>query len=798
MKHKIIFSLFLASFFLLLTIPAGAASKTLQVGIYNFKPMVFIDSNGTPGGLFIDILNHIAAKEKWKIKYVPGTWQEGLERLQEGKIDLVAGIGYSAERDKLFDFPKEFVALDWGLVYSKKGSRINTVMDLDGKRITVLKGSLYTHNFQELLKQFNIKAQIIEKTEINEIFESIDTGEAHGGINANLAGIQFESQYDVDRTPIVFSPVKLSYAVKNDKNSDVIEAINRNLLELKSDNNSFYYNAYEKWITQSRNTIPEQAWWGLAFLVFCLAGAAVFVVTLRDQVRAKTTELVESNRNLSQQKTLMNHVINGTTDAIYVKDTVGRYLLVNTEAARVLGKPLEEIIDLDDSVLFPLHEAEILKKADLKVMASVTGPLTYVEQLSTVDGKRIYHATKGPIHDENGKVTGMFGVSRDVTEHRRLEAQLLQAQKMESIGRLAGGVAHDFNNKLTVIMGYAELSKMRLSDSEQLLHNLGEITKAAEHSRDITAQLLSFSRQQIISPKALNLNKAIMDTQKMLPRLIGEDILLTVDMDKNLWMVKIDVTQLDQIIMNLGVNARDAMPDGGELKITTSNVTIEEAYCREHLDASPGDYVQLTFCDNGHGMDEETAKHIFEPFFTTKEVGKGTGLGLATIYGIVTQNKGFISIYSEPGRGTVFKIFLPRLEEESPEGTQEVIAPIKGSGTILLVEDDESVRKMTTSMLENIGYDIIVAKSSQDAVRLCEDRSRHIDIVLSDIIMPGMNGKEMMDKILNIRPDIKTLYTSGYSSEIISRQGLIEDNIHFIQKPFSLKVLNEKIKSLLS
>jgi len=284
----------------------------------------------------------------------------------------------------------------------------------------------------------------------------------------------------------------------------------------------------------------------------------------------------------------------------------------------------------------------------------------------------------------------------------------------------------------------------------------------------------------------------------MLPRLIGEDILLTFDMAEDLWMVKIDITQLDQIIMNLGVNARDAMPDGGELKISTSNATIDEAYYREHLDAMLGDYVQLTFCDSGHGMDQDTVKHIFEPFFTTKEVGKGTGLGLATIYGIVAQNNGFINIYSEPGHGTVFKIFLPRLEEESLETTQEIIVPIAGSGTILLVEDDESVRQMTTSMLEKVGYDVLVAESSQAAVRLCEDRNVHIDIVLSDIIMPGMNGKDMMDKITSIRPGIKTLYTSGYSSEIISRQGLIEGNMHFIQKPFSLKVLNEKIKEVLS
>jgi two-component system cell cycle sensor histidine kinase/response regulator CckA len=279
--------------------------------------------------------------------------------------------------------------------------------------------------------------------------------------------------------------------------------------------------------------------------------------------------------------------------------------------------------------------------------------------------------------------------------------------------------------------------------------------------------------------------------------LIGEDIVLTYRLAADLWNVSIDPVQLDQIVMNLAINARDAMPDGGEFTITTVNTTVDGDYCLRHNDASPGEYVRLTFSDTGHGMDDLTRMHIFEPFYTTKEVGKGTGLGLATVYGIVTQNNGFVSVYSEPGLGTKFSIYLPRLCEELTSEFALAEAPLKGTGTILLVEDDDAVCKMTISMLESIGYAVISAALPREALRICADMNTGIDLVISDVIMPEMDGKAMMDRIKEIRPGIRVLFMSGYSADHVSEKGVMDGNVHFIQKPFNMICLSEKIRELL-
>ena len=386
----------------------------------------------------------------------------------------------------------------------------------------------------------------------------------------------------------------------------------------------------------------------------------------------------------------------------------------------------------------------------------------------------------------------------DITGRNRLEDRLRQSQKMESIGRLAGGVAHDFNNMLSIILGYAEISMMDVPETEKLWRNLNQISKAAERSRDITRQLLAFSRKEIIAPIPVNLNANIIDTEKNLSRLIGEDIEFSFRPATGLWTVKIDPSQLDQIFMNLLVNARDAMPDGGSLTVETANIHINESSSHFHLDANPGDYVQLIVSDSGCGMDRETKEHIFEPFFTTKGSGEGTGLGLATVYGIVTQNNGFVNVYSEPDQGTVFTIYLPRLLEEcTPDKKPSTPKKITAIGTILLVEDEEMLLLMTTELLENIGYTVIQAPTPIKAISICEDYDQQIDMILTDVVMPKMNGREMINKINIIRPDIKVLFMSGYTADIVAQRGIVEAGMNFIQKPIERVLLHEKIMQVM-
>lgn len=395
---------------------------------------------------------------------------------------------------------------------------------------------------------------------------------------------------------------------------------------------------------------------------------------------------------------------------------------------------------------------------------------------------------------------------RDLTEvkhaeeaKRSLEAQLHQAQKMESIGRLAGGVAHDFNNMLGVILGYVDMIKSRLPPTEEWLAELVQIEKAAHRSSHLTRQLLAFSRQQTTLPDVINLNPLLDELKKTLGRLIGEDVAVEVVPGAGLWDVKMDPTQVDQIIVNLAVNAKDAMPNGGKLRIESDNINIDAGYCSEHCEFVPGQYVRLTVSDTGCGMDKQTMSKIFDPFFTTKDIGKGTGLGLAIVYGIVKQNGGYIYPYSEVGLGTTMKVYIPRSTGDYPTATgEENLSAIRGTETILVVEDEELVRTMTESMLKQLGYTVQAVSNPAEALSVLEMTSERVDLLLTDVVMPGMNGPELRRRALSICPDLRVLCMSGYSTEISARQNRIHPGLHFIQKPFSMQDLSIKVRAALA
>lgn len=406
----------------------------------------------------------------------------------------------------------------------------------------------------------------------------------------------------------------------------------------------------------------------------------------------------------------------------------------------------------------------------------------------------------------DGTVQGFYVLISDVTELKhaeeekgKLEAQLQQAQKIESVGRLAGGVAHDFNNLLTVILGYTQLSIMELDPTHPVYSHLEGIRKAADRSADLTHQLLAFARKQTIAPKVLNLNVTVEHVLKMLRRLIGEDINLTWQPANELWQVKIDPSQVDQILANLCVNARDAIGDVGKITIETGHCTFDKEYCATHLGFIPGEFVLLAVSDDGSGMDKETMSHVFEPFFTTKGIGEGTGLGLAMVYGIVKQNNGFINIYSEPGHGTTFKIYLPRHEgTDSQIPVEGAAKPLsRGQESILLVEDEANILKITTVLLEKLGYKVFPAKTPGEAINLSRQHADEIDMLMTDVVMPEMNGRDLSKKLLGICPQMKCLYMSGYTANVIAHHGVLDENIHFISKPFSLPALASKVRDVL-
>jgi len=402
------------------------------------------------------------------------------------------------------------------------------------------------------------------------------------------------------------------------------------------------------------------------------------------------------------------------------------------------------------------------------------------------------------ISDEFGTVTFEL-FTEDVTERRALEQQLRQSQKMEAIGRLAGGIAHDFNNLLMVISGYSEFLLEGLGPDQSLRGPAQEISAAAERATSLTRQLLAFSRKQMLAPKVLDLNDVVTENLRMLTRLIGEDIDLVMIPGPELVPVKVDPGQIEQVILNLAVNARDAMPQGGKLTIETNNVTLDENYARIHAPVRPGEYVMLAISDTGVGMDSETQSRIFEPFFTTKGP-KGTGLGLSTVYGIVKQSGGYIWVYSEPGKGTSFKIYFPRAVEAEPvpaEPAAAVESAEQPRETILLVEDEGNLRRLTRHFLENQGYAVLEAADGAAAVQIAVAHQGTIHLLLTDVIMPGMNGRELAQRVSEIRPNIKVLYMSGYTENAIGHNGTLDAGVTLLQKPFNLQALKAKVREVL-
>jgi len=388
--------------------------------------------------------------------------------------------------------------------------------------------------------------------------------------------------------------------------------------------------------------------------------------------------------------------------------------------------------------------------------------------------------------------------ARDVTERRSLERQLLQAQKMEAVGRLAGGIAHDFNNVLTAIFGYVDLLLDGLPTLSPLRPDIEEIRTAAERAAGLTRQLLAFSRKQVLQMRTLDLNELLTDIDKLLRRLLGEDIDIVTKLDPRLGAVRADSGQLEQVVVNLAVNARDAMPGGGRLTIETRNAELDEAYTRQHVPVRPGRYVMFALSDTGTGMSPETMAHMFEPFFTTKEAGKGTGLGLATVYGIVKQSGGYVWCYSELGHGTTFTVYLPRVDAPAePQAPPREVATVTGTETILLAEDDEILRPLTKGLLAKLGYTVLEAESAEQAFAVAGVHQGPIHLLVADVVMPGASGRKLARRLAQSRPETRVLYVSGYTDDAIVHHGMLEPGLNFLQKPFTPAALARKVRDVL-
>ena len=508
---------------------------------------------------------------------------------------------------------------------------------------------------------------------------------------------------------------------------------------------------------------------------------------------------VSDTKRISDERERLIHAIEQTVEAIVITDLNGDIQFVNPAFTAITGYSDKEVLgenprflksDLHDKAFYQ-SMWETLQQGEIwngRITNKRKNGEFYTEEMSI-----------SPVLDPTGTITNFVAIKNDITHEIVMETQARQSQKMEAVGILAGGVAHDFNNMLSVILGYTEIALRKTDPTASIFKNLEAIQKAADRSAELTRQLLAFSRQQPLIPQVINLNDLSKNLENMLRRMIGEDINFVSSYQTDLGLVEADPGQIDQIVMNLVVNARDAMPDGGKLTIETANVELDEKSPGQSIVKESGSFVMIAISDTGCGMDAKTQERIFEPFFTTKETGKGTGLGLSTAYGIVKQSKGYIWCYSEPEVGTTFKIYLPRTEAEiSPEPESCVIKTLNGSEEhILMVEDEKQVRQMLESMLTSLKYSVTIAENGEEALRLIKTEGLSPDLVITDVVMPGLGGKEMIDKIREIRPDQKVLFMSGYTNDAINHHGILETGIHFLQKPFTLQSVAAKIKETL-
>jgi PAS domain S-box-containing protein len=537
--------------------------------------------------------------------------------------------------------------------------------------------------------------------------------------------------------------------------------------------------------------VAPRLWTALIMTCFAIAGMRLLVTQFRQE---QTLERLHNSNNL------LESLIEGTSEAIYMKRTDGRYVLMNKAGARYLGLTPSDVVGKTDLDLFTPATAEFIRRTDRQVMDSGKA-LSVEETLDVGPVTRNFLSTKNPWRDPTGQLAGVLGLSLDITERRGIEEQLRRAQRMESIGTFSGGIAHDFNNLLTVIKGYSQLAL--IEPKEQLTAPVREyveqIDRAANRASSLVVQLLAFSRRQILKPRVISLNDVVSSLESMLPRLIGEDVEIQTQLEPHLGTVKADPGQMEQVLMNLAANARDAMPGGGKLTVETANLELPQALDGAGFKVPAGPYALLTVSDTGVGMDAYTQARVFEPYFTTKPAGKGTGLGLSTVYGIIKQSGGYILVSSERDHGTTFKIYLPVVDEpvEAAHPVSKLVPVRDGHQTILLVDDDQQLRRLAHTVLTKSGFTVIDADNADAAWRIAAGHRGPIHLLLADVVMAGPGGPEIARRISTERPQMRVLYMSGHTDDTIVHHGVLEAGIAFLPKPFAPQRLVEKVQEVL-
>ena len=790
--------------------PVTAGPKmTVRVGVFPKPPFTDIDAKGRVTGFLTDVLATIALQEGWQVEYYPDTWGGSLRSLENGEIDLLAGAAFSAEGSRKFNYSYESVLTEWGQIFVGRDAGIESILDLDGKKVAVLHDDPHFLNLRDLVQQSGIRCRFIEAFDYEDVMMLTERGICSASLVSQFYGFQHSKDFLVNKSTIILSPQKLFFMGQRQENNFLLAVLDSRLRSLKNDNASIYYQAFARWFGAVEPGFFRKwiKWFGLgAFgVLFLFLGIGML---LRAQIRAKTLELHRKNEDLRGE---INHhhktqaalreseekyrlLVENANDAIFIVQN-DALIFSNHQTETITGYAADELKGMPlKQLIHPGESDSVLNRLRKRLtQASNVDNLTF--RIVNKAGDHLWGQLSAVfIHWENQPAVLVF--LKDITQHKRLEEQFQAAQRMEGIGTLAGGIAHDFNNLLMGIQGYVSLTLMKLPKDDPVYDKIKNIEQYVQTGGNLTRQLLGFARggKYEVLPTDMN---CIIEKQNQLFGGTRKEVKIHSDFQEKLWPVDVDVSQMEQTLLNLYINAWQAMPGGGDIYLKTENIVIDEYYSKP-FQIESGRYIKISITDTGIGMDEPTIKNVFDPFFTTKQKGRGTGLGLASVYGIVKNHGGFINVYSEKGHGATFNIYLPASDQDAVTAAKEEHGFVEGEGTIMLVDDEKVIIDTGREILENLGYQVVTAASGSEAIKIFEEKHSEIDLVILDYIMPEMGGGEVFEKMKTIEPGVKTILASGFSLRDDTRELLDRGCAGYIQKPFNPIRLSVKIHSVIN
>jgi PAS domain S-box-containing protein len=781
----------------------SSPAKIVAVLHCDYPPVSFWDKAGEkPSGFFVDIMESITNRTGFQVNYIcKSGWSEMIGAIESGEADLGVLLR-SEEREKklLFSVPIDITYLS---LFARSGSDVNPALAPAGYTVGIIKGSMA---YEQLHNRPDVKLRVVDSYQAG-IF-SLLAGEIglFAGEESMILRQAREARLD-DRIKRVGKPFierERGLAVRKDNNR-LQAALNESLSGFVG--SPEYQRIYLKWYGT-----PTPYWTGEKILS---VSAASLLIVIGVMAFWRYLSLAKINKDLVQQnaerqraeealkksESFVKNILETVDEGFIVIDRDFRILSANKaylqqvrSTESVIGKKCYEVSHKLETPCYEVGEICAVRHT-----FATNEPSVAVHVHRDDKGMPVFVETKSyPIRDESGAVQSVIEIVNDITEKKKLEDQLRHAQKMEAVGQLAGGIAHDFNNIITAILGYGSLIKIKMADADPMKHNLQQMLDSAERAANLTRGLLAFSRKQVISPRLVNLNTIVANVEKLLRRVIGEDVELMVRLTENDLTVMADSGQLEQVLMNIAANARDAMTEGGNLEISTRLFDLDYEFIKSHGYGQRSKYALISISDTGHGMDEGTQKKIFEPFFTTKEVGKGTGLGLSIAYGIVKQHNGYITCVSEIGRGTTFRIYLPLAKGELANSSDTANAETPGgTETILVAEDDVVVNNLMREVLTQHGYSVITAADGEEAIAKFSEHGDRIQLLLLDVIMPKKSGKDVLDEVRKSRPAMKAIFTSGYTADIIQKRHIVEEGLNFLEKPIAPVELLRMIRKVM-